>query len=97
MIIDELTDRQLEILRFIAREIEVDGYPPTVREIGEEFEIGSTNAVADHLKALARKGMIYPRVPNVSRCLKLTRLGLQRTAGPVQLCPTCHQPVRRAA
>ncbi len=29
-----LTDRQLEVLRFIARQIEECGYPPTIRELG---------------------------------------------------------------
>ena len=53
-----LTDRQLEVLRFIAREIEERGYPPTIREIGEALDIRSTNGVNDHLKALERKGYL---------------------------------------
>ncbi len=53
-----LTDRQLEVLRFIAREIEDRGYPPTIREIGEALDIASTNGVNDHLKALERKGYL---------------------------------------
>jgi repressor LexA len=55
---DRLTDRQLEVLRFIARQIEDCGYPPTIREIGEALEIRSTNGVNDHLKALERKGYL---------------------------------------
>jgi repressor LexA len=53
-----LTDRQLEVLRFIAREIEERGYPPTIREIGEGLDIRSTNGVNDHLKALEKKGFL---------------------------------------
>ena len=53
-----LTDRQLEVLRFIASEIEERGYPPTIREIGEALEIASTNGVNDHLKALEKKGYL---------------------------------------
>jgi repressor LexA len=53
-----LTDRQLEVLRFIANEIEERGYPPTIREIGEALEIASTNGVNDHLKALEKKGFL---------------------------------------
>ncbi len=53
-----LTDRQLEVLRFIARQIEDAGYPPTIREIGEALDIRSTNGVNDHLKALERKGFL---------------------------------------
>jgi len=55
---DELTDRQREILQFILRTSEERGYPPTIREIGEEMAIKSTNGVNDHLKALERKGFL---------------------------------------
>ena len=65
---DGLTDRQLEVLRFIAREIEERGYPPTIREIGEALDIRSTNGVNDHLKALERKGYLT-RDPVKSRAL----------------------------
>lgn len=93
---DQPTERQLEILRFIAREIEVDGFPPTVREIGEEFEINSTNAVADHLRALVRRGLLEQRPRMRARSLKLTRLGLTFLE-PGGRCPTCHRPMRSAA
>jgi repressor LexA len=63
-----LTDRQLEVLRFIARQIEEQGYPPTIREIGEALDIRSTNGVNDHLKALERKGFLT-RDPVKSRAL----------------------------
>ncbi len=55
---DELTDRQKEILQFIVRGSEDRGFPPTIREIGEEMDIRSTNGVNDHLKALERKGYL---------------------------------------
>lgn len=55
---DEITDRQKEILQFIMRTSEDRGYPPTIREIGEEMDIRSTNGVNDHLKALERKGFL---------------------------------------
>jgi repressor LexA len=63
-----LTDRQLEVLRFIVRQIEELGYPPTIREIGEALDIRSTNGVNDHLKALERKGFLA-RDPVKSRAL----------------------------
>ncbi len=63
-----LTDRQLEVLRFIAGQIEECGYPPTIREIGEALDIRSTNGVNDHLKALERKGCLT-RDPVKSRAL----------------------------
>lgn len=55
---EELTDRQKEILAFITRTSEERGFPPTIREIGEEMGIASTNGVNDHLKALERKGYL---------------------------------------
>src|SRR5512140_1648450 len=63
-----LTERQLEVLRFITKQIEECGYPPTIREIGEALDIRSTNGVNDHLKALERKGYLT-RDPVKSRAL----------------------------
>ncbi len=53
---DALTHRQREILDFISASIAERGFPPTLREIGEHFNIRSTNGVNDHLKALEKKG-----------------------------------------
>jgi repressor LexA len=53
-----LTDRQREVYEFIEDRIRAWGYPPTIREIGEHLGIRSTNGVADHLKALKRKGYL---------------------------------------
>jgi len=69
---EELTDRQREILNFIVRETEARGFPPTIREIGEEMDIRSTNGVNDHLKALERKGYLL-RGEQQSRSLVPTK------------------------
>ena len=53
-----LTARQQEIVDFISERIALNGYPPTIREIGTHLGIRSTNGVADHLKALKRKGYL---------------------------------------
>src|SRR3989441_4395405 len=55
---EPLTDRQEKILSFIKKSIQDQGYPPTIREIGQAFGIRSTNGVNDHLKALERKGYV---------------------------------------
>src|SRR3954464_7026218 len=55
---EPLTERQEKILTFIKKSIVDQGYPPTIREIGEEMDIRSTNGVNDHLKALERKGYL---------------------------------------
>jgi repressor LexA len=53
-----LTTRQREILEYIIDNIRDYGRPPTIVEIGERFDIASTNGVNDHLLALAKKGFI---------------------------------------
>jgi repressor LexA len=53
-----LTARQREIYDFIREKIENRGYGPTVREIGQHFDIKSPNGVMCHLKALEKKGLI---------------------------------------
>ena len=54
----KLTPRQAEILAFIKRCLEDNGYPPTRAEIAQELGFKSPNAAEEHLKALARKGAI---------------------------------------
>lgn len=76
----EPTARQLSILRFIADRIEADGYPPSIRELGIAFEILSTNAVNDHLKALERKGLIE-RDRETARGLRITKRGKSLVGG----------------
>jgi repressor LexA len=53
-----LTERQRDIYEFIKNKIETRGYGPTVREIGNAFDIKSPNGVMCHLTALVRKGLI---------------------------------------
>ncbi|WP_373048514.1 transcriptional repressor LexA [Vulgatibacter sp.] len=55
---EELTERQLAILGYIAQHIQQQRFPPTIREIGTAMGIRSTNGVNDHLKALERKGFL---------------------------------------
>ena len=68
--VDVLTKRQRAVYEFIRDKIVGRGYGPTVREIGEEFEISSPNGVMCHLKALEKKGLIT-REPNMSRAIQL--------------------------
>lgn len=54
----KLTKRQKMVLDFVMKTIKEQGYPPTLREIGNHMGIRSTNGVNDHLKALERKGYL---------------------------------------
>lgn len=91
-----LTDRQLEVLRFIARQIEDNGYPPTIREIGEGLDIRSTNGVNDHLKALERKGYLS-RDPVKSRALIPTEAARAALGDEEEPVPSNVVPLQRAA
>ena len=66
-----LTDRQREIYDFIVDTIVQQGVPPTIREIGVEFGITSTNGVRSVLEALVKKGYIK-RHHKRSRGIELT-------------------------
>jgi repressor LexA len=61
-----LTQRQRDIFEYIRYCLENKGRPPTVREIGERFQITSTNGVRSILSALIKKNYIK-RTPKVSR------------------------------
>lgn len=68
--VDGLTDRQLETLRFISEAIEERGYPPSVREICEAMGLASPSTAHSHLKALQKKG--YIRIdPSKPRAIEL--------------------------
>src|ERR1700733_6016881 len=54
----DLTPRQTQILRLIQRFISDTGMPPTRAEIARELGFRSANAAEEHLRALARKGVI---------------------------------------
>ncbi|AYC33439.1 transcriptional repressor LexA [Pseudomonas cavernae] len=66
----KLTPRQTEILEFIKRCLEDNGYPPTRAEIAQELGFKSPNAAEEHLKALARKGAIE-MTPGASRGIRI--------------------------
>jgi repressor LexA len=55
---NKITKRQREIYEFIRRRITEKGIPPSIREVGENFGIRSTNGVEGHLAALERSGFI---------------------------------------
>lgn len=69
---DKLTDRQEEIFSFIKQFTLESGYPPTLREIGKNFQISSTFGVKRHLEALVKKGFINIE-SNASRGISLVR------------------------
>jgi repressor LexA len=67
----QLTERQREVYEFIRDKIESRGYGPTVRDIGDAFDIKSPNGVMCHLKALEKKGLIK-REGGKARAIRLS-------------------------
>ena len=65
-----LTERQREIWEFLVHYLESHGYPPTVREIGQEVGLASPSTVHAHLANLERAGMLR-RDPTKPRALEL--------------------------
>ena len=65
-----LTPRQEEVLELIKTTMSDTGMPPTRAEIARQLGFKSANAAEEHLKALARKGVIEI-LPGTSRGIKL--------------------------
>lgn len=66
----QLTPRQAEVLSLIRTAVQQTGMPPTRAEIAAELGFKSANAAEEHLKALAKKGVIR-MMPGTSRGLQL--------------------------
>jgi repressor LexA len=65
-----LSERQRKILEFIRSFALDNGYPPTIREIGEAVNISSTSVVNYNLNALQKEGCLV-RDRTVSRGIRL--------------------------
>ena len=76
-----LTARQEAVLQYVVRYIQEIGYPPSIREIGENFGIGSLRGVTVHLDALQRKG--YIERANTPRSIRINQPGLKVTMLPL--------------
>jgi repressor LexA len=74
----ELTPRQRQILDYIVQHIDMHGYPPTVREIGEAVNLSSSSTVHAHLKNLEDAGLIQ-RDAILTRAIKIVT---GKTASP---------------
>ena len=66
----QLTPRQTQILEMIQEFIANTGMPPTRAEIASELGFKSANAAEEHLRALAKKGVLE-LVPGASRVIQL--------------------------
>lgn len=65
-----LTARQRQVLEFIDAQTREQGYPPSVREIGEAVGLSSPSTVHAHLAALQDKGYLR-RDPSKPRAIEV--------------------------
>ena len=72
-----LTPRQTKILLAIKEAMETNGYPPSMREIGEAAGLSSPSSVKYQLEALEAKGWIR-RDPSRGRALEVLTPGDER-------------------
>lgn len=68
-------DTQERILAYIQQEIQVRGYAPSVREIGEAVGLKSTSTVHGHLTRLEKKGLLH-RDAMKPRAMGLAKAGM---------------------
>ncbi len=87
--VEGLTERQLQTLRYIAETVTERGYPPSVREACEALGLASSSTVHSHLKALQRKGYIKvdPTKPRAIEVLFDPETGLSAERRPARSVP----------
>jgi repressor LexA len=79
--LNELTQRQRQVLQFITSFTVSNGYPPSQREIAGHLNVSGTLPVMKHLDALERKG--YLKRENVSRGISLKIQGSRNISLPI--------------
>ena len=81
----ELTKRQKEVLSFIAAYIKDHAYPPTIREIADNFSI-SVKGAYDHITALKRKNHLKQDGKR-SRAMELVHSDADEESGLISKIP----------
>ena len=71
MRITKITEKQKRVLAYIEKTILENSVPPTMREIGENFNI-TVKGAYDHVRALIKKGYVE-QVPDKARCLRIVK------------------------
>ena len=78
-----LTDRQIEVLDFLADFVRDNGYQPSIREIAKGIGVKSLRGVTVHLDALEKKGYLS----RGTSCRSITILKRHREAPGRQRMP----------
>lgn len=88
----KVSDRQKEILDYIWKNVQEEGRPPTIREIGEAANISSTSVVSYNLNKLKEQGLLE-REKEVARGLRLTERAQAMYQKVVQAVDTVNVPL----
>ena len=73
---NSLNKREKAILKYIEKQVNLNGYPPSVREIGKAVDLRSTATVHGYLASLEKKGYIK-KESQKGRTLKLLKGGAE--------------------
>jgi len=65
-----LTSKQQSILQFVETFLSKTGFPPTLKEIGDEIGVSNISAVRGHLLAIEKKGYIK-KSPDRARSIQV--------------------------
>jgi len=79
-----VTARQRQVYEFICRHLEDNNQPPTIAEIGKQFQMSSPASVHSILSALEREGLIK-RIPNVSRGIEVVKVEPQENGDEFEI------------
>ncbi len=91
-----LTKRQREILDFVTGFVNRSGYAPSIREIGEHFNLSSPATIHAHLDNLKKKGFLKssfnearsieltPITANFAQAVELPLVGLITAGEPIE-------------
>jgi repressor LexA len=79
-----VTARQRQVYEFICRHLETNNQPPTIAEIGKQFQMSSSASVHSILSALERAGLIK-RIPNVSRGIEVVKVDPQENGDEFEI------------
>jgi len=93
---NNLTKRQRQILDFITNFINDNGYAPSIREIGDNFDLSSPATIHAHIENLKNKGLLntsynearsielIPAEVNWSQAIELPLVGLITAGEPIE-------------
>ncbi|MBS9338270.1 transcriptional repressor LexA [Fructobacillus sp. M2-14] len=93
--------KQIQVLRFIHEYQSKNGFPPTIREIGEHVGLSSSSTIHGHIERLIKNGYLVKKGEKTkARAIEVTAkgfemLGISSNAGkiPVLGLVTAGQPI----